>query len=102
MTLSGVGSNNPIEGKGVTSIYLTIQTKTLAAAFFAAEVEGNYSVILGRDWIHSNQYIPSTLHQTLVKWVGNEIETIQTDSSTCIAMADASILWTYDIAKCLT
>ena len=102
MTLSGVGSNSPIEAKGVTSVELTIGTKTIAAAFFVAEVEGSYSVILGRDWIHANQCIPSTLHQMLIQWVGDDIETVPADASACIAMADAPVLWTYDSVKCLT
>jgi hypothetical protein len=49
MTLSGVGTDSSIEDRGVTSVELTIGTKTLAAAFFVADVEGNYSLILGRD-----------------------------------------------------
>jgi hypothetical protein len=60
MTLSGVGTDSSIKSKGVTSVELTIRTKTLAAAFFVADVEGNYCLILGRDWIHANQCIPST------------------------------------------
>jgi hypothetical protein len=28
--------------------------KSLATALFIVEVQGNYSVILGRDWIHAN------------------------------------------------
>jgi hypothetical protein len=60
MMLSGVGTNSSIKAKGVTSFDLTIRTKALAAAFFVADVEGNYSLILGRDWIHDNQCIPST------------------------------------------
>jgi hypothetical protein len=47
MTLSGVGSYSPIKSKGVMSVELTIGTKTLVAAFFIVEVEGNYSLILG-------------------------------------------------------
>jgi hypothetical protein len=49
MTLSGVGTDNSIKARGVTFVELTIGTKTLAAAFFFADVEGNYSLILGRD-----------------------------------------------------
>jgi hypothetical protein len=49
MTLSGVGTDSSIKASGVTSVELTIGTKTLAAAFFVADVEGNYSLILGRD-----------------------------------------------------
>ena len=57
ITLSNVGSNSSIEAKGVMSIELTIGTKILAAAFFVIEVEGNYSVILGRYLIHANVYL---------------------------------------------
>jgi hypothetical protein len=66
ITLSGVGTNSSIKANGVTSVELTIETKTLAAAFFIANIEGNYSLILGRDWIHANQCVPSTLHQMLL------------------------------------
>jgi hypothetical protein len=89
MTLIGVGTDSSIKAKGVTSIVLTIGTKTLAAAFFVADVEGNYSLILGRDWIHANQCIPSTLHQMLLQWVGDNVEQVHADASACIAMADA-------------
>jgi hypothetical protein len=39
MMLSGVGTDSSIKAKGVTSVELTIETKTLAVAFFAADVE---------------------------------------------------------------
>jgi hypothetical protein len=65
MMLSGVGSNSPIEAKCVMSVKLTIRTNGLVAAFFVVKVEGNYIVILGKDWIHANQCAPSTLHQML-------------------------------------
>jgi hypothetical protein len=60
MTLSGVRSNSPIEAMGVASIQLTIGTKTLVVVIFVVKVEGNYSIILRRDWIHANQWVPST------------------------------------------
>jgi hypothetical protein len=62
----GGGGGNPMEARGVISIELTIGSKPLATAFFIVEVQGNYSVILDRDWIHSNSCIPSTLHQFLI------------------------------------
>jgi hypothetical protein len=61
MALRGVGTDSSIKAKGVMSVELTIGTKTLATAFFVANVEGNFSLILGRDWIHANQCVPSTL-----------------------------------------
>jgi hypothetical protein len=102
MTLSGVGTDSSIKARGVTSVELTIGTKTLAAAFFVADVEGNYSLILGRDWIHVNQCIPSTLHQMLIQWVGDDVEQVHADVLACIAVADAPVLWTYETATCLT
>jgi hypothetical protein len=53
--------------KGVISMELTIGSKTLATAFFVAETQGNFSLILGRDWIHANKCVPSTLHQMLIQ-----------------------------------
>jgi hypothetical protein len=101
MTLSGVGTDSLIKAKGVTSIELTIGTKTLAAAFFVADVEVNYSLILGRDWIHANQCVPSTLHQMLLQWVGDDVEQVHADALARIAVANAPILWTYETATCL-
>jgi len=66
MTVSGVVGSEPISAKGVASMELTIASKTLATAFFVSEVQGNFNLILGRDWIHANQCIPSTLHQLLI------------------------------------
>jgi hypothetical protein len=102
MILSGVGCNNPIEAKGFISVELTIETKTLVVAFFIDEVEGNYSIILGTDWIHTNQCVPSTVHQILLQWVGNEVETTHADATACIVVGDVPILWTYETAKSLT
>jgi hypothetical protein len=102
MTLSGVGTDNSIKARGVTSIALTIETKTLAAAFFVADIEGNYNLILGRDWIHANQCVPSTLHKMLLHWVGDDVEQVHADVSACIVVADAPVLWTYETATCLT
>jgi hypothetical protein len=67
MTLSNVKGDSLIKAKGVTSFELTIGTKTVATTFFVTEVEGNYSVILERGWIHVNQCVPSTLHQMLIQ-----------------------------------
>jgi hypothetical protein len=64
-TLNGMGGN-PIEARSVISMELTVGSKSLAIAFFVIEVQGNYSIILGHDWIQANHCIPSTLHQFLI------------------------------------
>jgi hypothetical protein len=76
MTISGVGGGEPMGAKGVISMELTIGSKTLATAFFVAETQGNFSLILGRDWIHANKCVPSTLHQMLIQWVDDEVEVV--------------------------
>jgi hypothetical protein len=48
LTLNGVGGN-PMEARGVISMKLTVGSKSLATTFFVIKVQGNYSVILGRD-----------------------------------------------------
>jgi hypothetical protein len=55
-----------MEARGVISMELNVGSKSLATTFFVVVVQGNYSVILGRDWIHANHCIPSTLHQFLI------------------------------------
>jgi hypothetical protein len=86
-----------MEAKGVVSMELTIGSKSLATAFFVVEVQGNYSVILGRDWIHANHCIPSTLHQFLIQWIDDEIEIVHTDAS----IADATADWQHGSTQCL-
>jgi hypothetical protein len=68
---------------------------------FLAQLEGNYSLILGRDWIHTNQCVPSTLHQMLLQWVGDDVEQVHADASACIVVVGAPILWTNETATCL-
>jgi hypothetical protein len=67
MTGSGVGRGEPMGAKGIISMELTIGSKTLATTFFVVETQGNFSLILGRDWIHANKCVPSTLHQFLIQ-----------------------------------
>jgi hypothetical protein len=89
LTLNGVGKGNPMEARGVVSMELTVGSKSLATVFFVIEVQGNYSVLLGRDWIHANCYIPSTLHQFLIQWIDDKVEVVHADTSAYIVLADA-------------
>jgi hypothetical protein len=90
LPLKGLGGN-PMEAQCVVSMELTIGSKSLATVFFVVEVPNNYSVLLGRDWIHANRCIPSTLHQFLIKWINDEIEVLHMDGLAYIALANATI-----------
>jgi hypothetical protein len=70
---------------------LTVGNKSLATEFFIVEVQGNYSIILDRDWIHANHCISSTLHQFLIQWIDAKIEVVHADASSYIALADAMV-----------
>jgi hypothetical protein len=92
LTLNGVGSN-PMEDRGIISIKLTVWSKSLVTTFFVVEVQGNYNVILSRDWIHINHCVPSTLHQFLIQWIDDEIKVVHVNVSAYIALADATADW---------
>jgi hypothetical protein len=102
MTVSGVDGGDPIGAKGVASMELIVGSKMLVTVFFVSEVQGNFSLKLGRDWIHANQCVPSTLHQVLIQWIGDEIEVVQGDTSSFIATADSNTLGVHDDIKCLS
>ena len=102
MMISGVGGGAPILARGVANMELTIGSKTLATAFFIADVQGSYNLILGRDWIHANRCVPSSLHQFLIQWVGDAVEVMHSDSSADVAAADAPTLGGHDAIACLS
>ena len=47
---------------------IRVGTKTTYTRFFIVESGTNYNAILGRDWLHHNYAIPSSLHQVLILW----------------------------------
>jgi hypothetical protein len=75
------------EPQGVLNVELTIGQKTMPTAFFIVNSKGSYTVILGRDWIHANCCIPSTMHQCLIQWDGDEVEIVQADDTAEISVA---------------
>jgi hypothetical protein len=91
-----------MEAWGVVSLELTVGSKSLSTAFFIIEVQGDYSVILGHDCIHTNHCIPSTLYQFLIHWIDDEIEVVHVDASAYITLADAMDNWQHGSAQCLS
>jgi hypothetical protein len=98
-TINRVGGAEPILAKGVASMELTIESKTLATTFFVAEVQGSYTVILGHDWIHANWCVSSILHQFLIQWVGDDIEIVHADSTAC--SLSHSDMWSESLIFCM-
>jgi hypothetical protein len=89
-----------MEAQAVVYIELTVGSKSLATTFFIVEVQDNCSVILGRDLIHANRRIPSTLHQFLIQWINDEVDMVHVDTLAYIALADAMVDWQHGSAQC--
>jgi hypothetical protein len=70
---------------------LTIGNKTVPTSFFIIHSKSTYNILLGRDWIHTNCCIPSTMHQCLIQWDGDEVEVVHADDSIEISHAAMSI-----------
>jgi hypothetical protein len=100
MVLKDFGGN-PSQAKGVFNVELTISSKTVPTTFFVIDGKGSYSLLLGRDWIHANCCIPSTMHQSLIQWQGDKIEVVPADRSVHVANADLSV-WEMDGIDCLS
>jgi hypothetical protein len=99
ITFTGIGGEGPIGPNGVALMELTVGSKMIPTAFFVAVVQGNHNAIC--DWIHANCCVPSTLHQFLIQWVGEEVEIVHADVSACIAMVD-SPSWSHYNINCLS
>jgi hypothetical protein len=61
LSLSGFACD-PMEAKGIICKELTVGSKTVPTTFFMVDMRGCYNVLLGRDCIHMNECVPSTLH----------------------------------------
>ena len=74
-------NGQPSEAMGVLNVELTVGHKTIQTSFFIVNSKSTYTVLLGRDWIRANCCIPSTMHQYLIQWDGDEVEVVRADDS---------------------
>ena len=83
------------------SIELTIGSKTLLTTFFVIDGKGSYSLLLSHDCIHINCCVPSTMHQCLIQWHGDDLELVHADDSVSIATADP-VYWELKDFECFS
>ena len=81
------------------NVELTIESKTLLTTFFIIDGKGSYSLLLSCDWIHANCCVPSTMHQYLIQWRGDDVELVHADESVSIAIADP-FFWELEDFEC--
>jgi hypothetical protein len=84
------------EAQGVLNVDLTLGSKTIPTFFFIINSKSIYSVLPRRDCIHANCYIPSTMHQCLIRWDGDEVEVVHADDLIEISLAAMSVWDTED------
>ncbi|XP_038708517.1 uncharacterized protein LOC120003571 [Tripterygium wilfordii] len=72
----------------VLSVQLTVGSKTSLTAFFIINSQANYHALLGRDWIHTNWCVSSSLHEFLFFWKDNDVEVVWGDRKPFKANAD--------------
>ena len=85
--------------RGAIHVELTIGSKTLLTTFFVIDGKGSYSLLLGHDWIHANYCVPSTMHQCLIQWHGDDVELVRADESVSIATSDPAF-WELEDFEC--
>jgi hypothetical protein len=79
-----------------------VGSKIVPTTFFVVDVKGHYNVLLRQDWIHTNECVPSTLHQCIIQWIGDEVEVVQADEDVCITMTKSQVNIHGGKMKCLT
>ncbi|KAK1691710.1 hypothetical protein QYE76_008407 [Lolium multiflorum] len=79
------------DAQGVLNVDLTVGKKTVPTTFFIVDSKSSYVVLLGRDWIHAKCCIPSTMHQCLIQWDGDEVEVVHADDSAEISTAGMNV-----------
>jgi hypothetical protein len=84
-------SGQESESQGILNVDLTMGSKAVLTSFFIISSKSTYTVLLGRDWIHDNCCIPSTMHQCLIRWDGDEVEVVHADDSIEISLTAMSI-----------
>jgi hypothetical protein len=90
ITLSDINGQTS-EAQGVLTVDLTAGSKIVPTSFFIVNSKSTYTILLGRDWIHANCCISSTMHQCLIQWDGDKVEVVHTDDSIEISHAAMSI-----------
>jgi len=87
--------------QGAIFVDLTIGSKTLPTTFFVINGKGSYTTLLGRDWIHANCCIPSTMHQCIIQWIEDSMKVVHAYSAFSIATADPKV-WSGLGMKCIS
>lgn len=65
------------DASGAEVVVLAIENRSSKIIFFIVDVDVSYNLLLSRDWIHMNQCVPSSLHQTSAFCNGDKVEYVR-------------------------
>jgi hypothetical protein len=82
--------------QGIIIMNLQVGIKTLTTPFFVVNSRSSYNLLLGRDWIHVCMAVPSTLHQCLIFWRGDDVEVVWADKRPFLASSNHADAKLYD------
>jgi hypothetical protein len=85
----------------VTKCVICVELTVLPTTFFVVDAKGTYSLLLGRDWIHANCCVPSTMHQSLIQSIGDDVEVVPVNSSVSISYAGTDE-WNFKGMECFS
>jgi len=80
----------------VKPLEITVGTFTSLSAFFVVNTSAHYQALLGREWIHANLCVPSTLHPFLLLWKEDDVEIVWADDKPFQTVSDAVDARYYD------
>ena len=81
---------------GVFPIDIIVGRKTSLSIFFVINSTANYNDLLGRDWIHANWCVTSSLHQFLLFWKIDEVEVVWANKQPFITTSNSIEASYYD------
>ncbi|XP_051138803.1 uncharacterized protein LOC127256701 [Andrographis paniculata] len=88
-------TGQPTKPEGMMVAPIEVGLKVISTLFFVVDANTTYSVLLGRAWIHAFKYVPSSLHQQIMFWKGNQV--FKMDASTnpfgSTEMVEESVLY---------
>ncbi|CAI0626588.1 unnamed protein product [Linum tenue] len=82
--------------RGILPVVVGVGSQKRMSAFFVVDGMISYNALLGRDWIHANKCVPSSLHQCLMFW--NEdgvVEVVQADTKPFAVGANVAEAYLY-------
>ncbi|XP_051140131.1 uncharacterized protein LOC127257705 [Andrographis paniculata] len=82
---------------GVLVAKVADRTRTDQITFFFVEGKPTYSAILGREWIHTMQCVPSTLHKKVMFWNGHQVETVEAETDPIMGVHSAAIYYSPEV-----